>query len=85
MVLECVVEGIPFPHVTWTKDGILLSTSSDLHNIFFSPTEVASLRINDTSEDDGGVYYCIATNLAGSTQQAFTVEVSRGKHDSQVE
>ena len=51
--LTCTVSGIPQPGITWYRDSVLLSVTS---NVFV---------IDHVSEADGGVYTCIASNAAG--------------------
>ncbi|CAB3242123.1 unnamed protein product [Arctia plantaginis] len=78
IVLECNVQGIPLPGITWYKDARkIASVGADAEN-FDNPdvddgggryrVEVdRSLIINDLKMEDTGIYQCIANNEAGET------------------
>ena len=55
--LTCAVSGIPQPGITWYRDSVSLSVTS---NVFV---------IDNVTEADGGVYTCIASNAAGMKSQ----------------
>ena len=61
-VLECHVTGDPRPQVTWTKNGVRLSSESDPHYFI---TESGSLEIFSAQRDDTATYSCTAINVAG--------------------
>ncbi|KAM8931068.1 hemicentin-1 [Pelodytes ibericus] len=63
--LECITSGIPFPRLTWRKDGSILLTN----NTRYSLLESGSLYIPSTNISDSGQYFCLATNAAGSSQR----------------
>uniref|UniRef100_A0A0R3RPP0 Hemicentin-1 n=1 Tax=Elaeophora elaphi TaxID=1147741 RepID=A0A0R3RPP0_9BILA len=65
----CNVDGEPSPVITWQRNGIHIGTG--MRYI----TENKVLRIMDTRSSDSGLYICVATNEAGTAQQAFTLEV----------
>ncbi|KAM3729101.1 Hemicentin-2 [Dirofilaria immitis] len=65
----CNVNGEPPPVVTWQRNGISIETG--MRYI----TENEMLRITDARSSDSGLYVCVATNEAGTAQQAFTLEV----------
>ncbi|KAL3989826.1 Immunoglobulin I-set domain family protein [Acanthocheilonema viteae] len=65
----CNVIGEPQPVVTWQRNGIHIETG--MRHII----EDKILRIMDTRSSDSGLYVCVATNEAGTAQQAFTLEV----------
>nr|XP_020647830.1 striated muscle preferentially expressed protein kinase isoform X2 [Pogona vitticeps] len=58
-----VVEGKPLPDIMWYKDEVLLTESN--HLSFVYEESECSLVVLNTTEQDGGVYTCIARNLAG--------------------
>ncbi|GCC29770.1 hypothetical protein chiPu_0008212 [Chiloscyllium punctatum] len=70
-VLNCVVDGVPTPQVTWRKDGTILSTS----NLRYSFLGDGSLRIGSTQVTDTGRYLCMATNAAGTARKRIDVQV----------
>jgi len=61
-VLHCEVSGDPQPQVTWTKNGVRLSSDSDPHYFI---TEAGSLEIFSVHPDDTATYSCTAINVAG--------------------
>jgi len=61
-LLPCHVSGKPRPQVTWTKNGVRLSSDSDPHYFI---TESGSLEIFSAHPDDTATYSCTALNVAG--------------------
>uniref|UniRef100_A0A6P4FIV9 Muscle M-line assembly protein unc-89-like isoform X2 n=1 Tax=Drosophila rhopaloa TaxID=1041015 RepID=A0A6P4FIV9_DRORH len=62
--LQCNMRGAPRPQVTWSKDGIQLSSSSERVKIRQIGSTCA-LTIATVSELDSGRYTCEATNSKG--------------------
>lgn len=62
--LYCAVTGTPQATVSWFKDSQLLDSSSNL--VISSDNGLARMGISAASQDDGGEYLCVATNVAGS-------------------
>uniref|UniRef100_A0AAV2KYV0 Ig-like domain-containing protein n=1 Tax=Knipowitschia caucasica TaxID=637954 RepID=A0AAV2KYV0_KNICA len=71
VVLECVVEGVPPPRVTWRKHGAILSTNSPRYAI----AEDGSLHIHSAQVTDTGRYLCMATNPAGTQRKRVDLQV----------
>ncbi|XP_067384455.1 neural cell adhesion molecule L1.2 isoform X2 [Channa argus] len=68
--LECIVQGLPTPDVSWhRKDGELSEsrTSKDMFE--------RRLRFNNISENDAGEYQCKANNSQGKITHTYTVIV----------
>lgn len=68
-LLECAAYGEPPPLVTWQRNGVRVETG--LRYV----VDESVLKIIDTRSSDSGIYVCVATNEAGTDQQAFTLEV----------
>jgi hypothetical protein len=68
--LKCDANGEPKPKITWQRNGIRLETG-----LRYFVEDKGSLKIVDTQSSDSGIYVCVATNEAGTDQQAFTLEV----------
>ncbi|CAG9531888.1 unnamed protein product [Cercopithifilaria johnstoni] len=66
--IVCNVTGEPSPVVTWQRNGINIESGTRYI------IEDKTLRIMDARSSDSGLYICLATNEAGTTQQAFTLE-----------
>ena len=62
MSLVCEALGSPRPSTHWIHDGRSLPSRPNL-------------LIHTLTEDDSGVYTCVASNLAGSAQLEFSVTV----------
>ena len=62
MSLVCEALGSPRPSIHWIHDGRSLPSRPNL-------------LIHTLTEDDSGVYTCVASNLAGSAQVEFSVTV----------
>jgi len=60
--LPCEVTGDPRPQVTWTKNGVRLTSDTDPHYFI---TESGSLEIFSGHPDDTATYSCTAINVAG--------------------
>ncbi|XP_074500502.1 neural cell adhesion molecule L1.2 isoform X1 [Sebastes fasciatus] len=70
MELECIVQGLPTPTVSWVrKDGEMseIRVIQDMFN--------RRLRFSNISESDGGEYQCIAENSQGKATHTYTVTV----------
>uniref|UniRef100_T1IKD2 Basement membrane-specific heparan sulfate proteoglycan core protein n=1 Tax=Strigamia maritima TaxID=126957 RepID=T1IKD2_STRMM len=65
--LPCEVRGTPTPLVMWSKEGGELPFNSRIVD--------TNLRITSAHIEDGGRYYCIATNDAGSSQDYVNLNV----------
>lgn len=62
-VLECKVEGIPFPEINWYfNDAILFASEKYEINVV---EDVAQLKIAKVTPSDVGIYTCEAKNEAG--------------------
>ncbi|XP_061490012.1 hemicentin-1 isoform X2 [Rhineura floridana] len=70
-VLECVVEGIPAPRVSWRKDGTLFAGN----NARYSLSDNGSLHIHSVHVTDTGRYLCMATNVAGTERKRIDLHV----------
>uniref|UniRef100_A0A183BU16 Hemicentin-1 n=1 Tax=Globodera pallida TaxID=36090 RepID=A0A183BU16_GLOPA len=68
-VLECVASGEPPPLISWQRNGVLVEMGVRY------ALEASQLKVIDTRSSDSGIYVCVATNEAGTDQQAFTLEV----------
>lgn len=62
-VLECKVEGVPFPEINWYFNDILLFASEKYEITVVE--QVAKLKIAKVTPSDVGVYTCEARNEAG--------------------
>ncbi|KAM4722858.1 hemicentin-1 [Rhinophrynus dorsalis] len=63
--LECMTSGIPSPRISWRKDGYILTGNNPRYFI----TESGSLYFPSANVTDSGLYFCLATNAAGSSQR----------------
>jgi len=77
-LLQCHVTGDPRPQVTWTKNGVRLSSESDPH---YFVTETGSLEIFSAQPDDTATYSCTAINVAGVREKRVVLFV-HGEHNS---
>jgi hypothetical protein len=68
--LSCVARGDPPPEITWKKQG----GSLPLKRAHFDEER---FLISNVSEQDAGVYVCVAENKAGSITSSATVTVLR--------
>nr|XP_046251660.1 neural cell adhesion molecule L1.2 isoform X2 [Scatophagus argus] len=68
--LECIVQGLPTPKVSWVRKDGELSESRITKDMFDR-----RLRFSNISESDGGEYQCIAENSQGKATHTYTVTV----------
>ncbi|XP_030853395.1 hemicentin-1 isoform X1 [Strongylocentrotus purpuratus] len=69
VILPCESAGVPFPEITWYKNGAPLNLSNPNLEKLFS----GSLRIRSVEEEDSGVYRCVAVNQAGHDYKMLTL------------
>uniref|UniRef100_A0A3Q4MVS7 L1 cell adhesion molecule, paralog a n=1 Tax=Neolamprologus brichardi TaxID=32507 RepID=A0A3Q4MVS7_NEOBR len=68
--LECIVEGLPTPEVSWMRRDGELSETRTTKDMFDR-----RLRFTNISESDGGEYQCIAENSQGNTKHIYMLTV----------
>lgn len=74
--LQCRVQGIPPPVVTWEKDGRLVGTAADSSRLRVeSHGESSSLRIHCIQFSDGGTYLCRAENSVGQAKASASLSI----------
>uniref|UniRef100_A0A8C4WC67 Myopalladin n=1 Tax=Gopherus evgoodei TaxID=1825980 RepID=A0A8C4WC67_9SAUR len=71
--LDCKVSGLPTPDLMWLLNGKPVLPDST-HKMLVRETGVHSLLIDPLTQNDAGIYTCIATNKTG--QNSFSLELS---------
>ncbi|NXS82009.1 NCHL1 protein, partial [Erpornis zantholeuca] len=70
LLLECIAEGLPTPHLSWVKvTGNMPKDELETEN--FGKV----LKIDQVTAADEGTYQCTASNLMGSARHKFHVHV----------
>uniref|UniRef100_A0A669QE89 Hemicentin 1 n=1 Tax=Phasianus colchicus TaxID=9054 RepID=A0A669QE89_PHACC len=69
VTLSCEVKSLPPPIITWAKETQNFSLT--LHT--FLPS--GSMKISETQVSDSGMYFCVATNIAGNVTQSVKLSV----------
>uniref|UniRef100_H0WC62 Hemicentin-1 n=1 Tax=Cavia porcellus TaxID=10141 RepID=H0WC62_CAVPO len=69
--LECEARGLPVPAITWYKDGQLVISSSQALYI----DKGQFLQIPRAQVSDSATYTCHVTNVAGTTEKSFHVDI----------
>ncbi|OXB72513.1 UNVERIFIED_CONTAM: hypothetical protein H355_016382 [Colinus virginianus] len=72
VTLPCEVKSLPPPIITWAKETQLISPFSLRHT--FLPS--GSMKISETRVSDSGMYFCVATNIAGNVTQSVKLSVN---------
>lgn len=66
LTLHCKAEGEPEPKIEWYKDGELIVSDGKSHRVILPTGSLFFLHVIHTKkEQDDGVYWCAARNLAG--------------------
>ena len=75
--IECVVNGIPLPTVSWRKDGAPLEKGLDenLQIITIPGRNASQVEVTMSNVNNNGLYVCIARNDAGSVSKSFRIEL----------
>lgn len=69
--LECETRGIPAPAITWYKDGRpLISSPQALYLERGQFLQIPRAQVSDSAK-----YTCQATNIAGTAEKMFQVDV----------
>ena len=71
--LNVSVEGEPDPHVTWYKDGAMLSGRG--HAMVDTFDYGTTISVHRLGRDDGGEYHVVAKNEWGMAEARFNVRV----------
>ncbi|XP_036128071.1 hemicentin-1 [Molossus molossus] len=69
--LECEVQGIPQPTVTWMKDGRPLTKGRGMEIL----DDGRILQLKNIHVSDTGRYVCVALNVAGMTDRKYDLSV----------
>ncbi|XP_048080805.2 hemicentin-1 isoform X4 [Ursus arctos] len=69
--LECDVQGIPQPKVTWMRDGRPLTKGRGMEIL----DEGRILQLKNIHVSDTGRYVCVAVNVAGMTDRKYDLSV----------
>ncbi|XP_065811778.1 hemicentin-1 [Labrus bergylta] len=70
-ILPCEVSSVPPPTISWAKERQLISPFSPRHTQLPS----GSMKISETRVSDGGLYVCVASNIAGNLTQYVELSV----------
>ncbi|CAI9600922.1 unnamed protein product, partial [Staurois parvus] len=80
LVLECRVDGIPLPTITWFKNGYEIQPASGITLLYNE-----NLIIERVKKDDEGLYTCQAINEMGHANNSAYVTVRGGEERSNIE
>ena len=84
--IECTVDGIPMPIISWMKDGAILDeiTDSRIRIVTIAASSAmksSRVEIFEATSSYNGVYECIASNKAGSASASFLIEQLQGQSE----
>ncbi|XP_058144733.1 neural cell adhesion molecule L1-like protein isoform X5 [Dasypus novemcinctus] len=75
LLLECFAEGLPTPQVDWNKLGGDLPKGRETKENYGK-----TLKIENVSYQDKGIYHCTASNFLGTTAHEFHITVEEPPH-----
>lgn len=78
VTFACKVAGFPAPSVTWYKDDEII-TSESRAKIDCEESGIHSIKLEDVSRCDAGIYKIHASNLEGSSKSMLYIAV-KGRH-----
>ncbi|CAL8259399.1 unnamed protein product [Gadus morhua 'NCC'] len=73
--LECIVQGLPTPSISWLRKDGQLSETRTARDMFDR-----RLRLSNVSEIDAGEYQCTANNTQGKVIHTYVVTVEAGPY-----
>ena len=82
ITLECEVEGYGHINVEWRKLGTLLPSTATVRNNNVKNGICSTLQITKIVGYYGGMYYCVAINIAGQTTSKHAKISIQGKSDA---
>ncbi|KAI5086045.1 hemicentin-1 [Silurus meridionalis] len=71
LTLKCHAEGTPTPQLTWMRNGVKVDTSERVH-VSANGSTLTLLRV---TEDDSGIYKCLAVSPAGQESKVYSLLV----------
>lgn len=71
ITLNCPVQGIPFPNITWFKGRDPVEENGRIRLLLTG----RQLEISVAEETDSAKYSCVATNIAGKAEKEFDLSV----------
>lgn len=69
--LTCVAQGVPQPSVMWKKNG----TTPVVDGARYSLSTDGTMTVRQVELSDGGVYTCVASNIAGQDEASVQLQV----------
>uniref|UniRef100_T1J6W3 Ig-like domain-containing protein n=2 Tax=Strigamia maritima TaxID=126957 RepID=T1J6W3_STRMM len=79
LTLQCLTYGSPKPQVSWLVEGMILpegnERSSVRDHVDATGNVVSRLTVSKVRPEDGGVYKCISTNLAGTIEHFTRINI----------
>ncbi len=71
VIFNCPAMGIPFPNITWYKEGIPIREDGRIRFL----ASGRQLEVSFSQNKDSARYTCVATNVAGQAKQAYDLKV----------
>jgi len=73
-VLECESTGSPKPHISWSKDSVLIREGDEQSRIRIKD-HGSFLIIKDVRLEDAGRYECLLSNAVGTARDFLSLTV----------
>ncbi|CAD5123226.1 DgyrCDS11587 [Dimorphilus gyrociliatus] len=73
IILDCSVDGLPLPTVSWYKNDILLDNLPEKRISLEKNNQI--LKLVSSRKSDKGLYYCRVENSVGYDERRFDIEI----------
>lgn len=77
VIMECKVRANPAPEITWTKEGVVITESSQIKMYCDERDEVFIIRLelSEANLEDSGLYKCNIKNALGEVNANLTLNI----------
>lgn len=77
VIMECKVKANPTPEITWTKEGVVVTETSQIKLYMEQNEDIYEIRLelSDPNLEDSGLYKCNIKNTLGELNANLTLNI----------